>query len=539
MPSTKRYIDTDKHYTLLSKEPTLNPMGTILTWVPPLSEHLFKSRSKAKINLDEDKNLDPVEREQLRLKLSQLSERVHQHATEHNAGANQAARACAHQEALKEGKLSPNKAYKFNFAAITTKAKLNSKGATDNTNSLPKSKTRPFANRYLRSEQYLQNIKQEIQHTSSSAGSKLKAKIFSSPVNPNACGASACASASAQLCHGTEPTALDPRDKLVVRKERTLVQEYMERIIMMTMTLLLFLAISIHSIKDAKADEALNDLLSLSEVASNLSSEDRQILLALQQASNPKSTKSQVSRAQVSSGNQVRFVYGAARPTLVCSLLHVCDIALQANEVVVDLKVGDSARWLIERSASGSPDGIIEHLAIKPTDVGLQSNLRIYTDKRTYDIDLKSSAQHFMPSVAFIYPEQALQNFAALKNNLQRRMNTQTIVTDEGGPAALIDKLDFAYEYSGDENLYPLRTFNDGRHTYLQMPPQVMARTLPALVVVHSTSLFANDDIAVTNYRIKGDKFVVDGIPEHLRLMWGNEDNGSAKSADIIYTPKA
>lgn len=319
------------------------------------------------------------------------------------------------------------------------------------------------------------------------------------------------------------------------KQETNLVHEYLERFVMMTITLLLFLALSFQGLKEAHADEALNELLSLSDASYNLSAEDRQILAALEQASNPKSARSQVSRAQVSSGNQVRFVYGAARPTLVCSLLHVCDIALEPQEVVVDLKVGDSARWLIERSASGSPQGIIEHVTIKPTDIGLNSNLRIYTDKRTYDLDLKSSAQHFMPAVSFIYPEQALQNFATLKENLQRKMHSRRLTTSKSAAPTLIDKLDFAYSYSGDDSLYPLRVFNDGTHTYLQMSPQVLSSTLPALVVVHSTKLFAEDDIAITNYRLKDDKFIVDGTPKHLRLMWGNEDNGSSKSADIIH----
>ena len=289
------------------------------------------------------------------------------------------------------------------------------------------------------------------------------------------------------------------------------------------------------SIRAAMADDALDDLIAVSGSNYQLSAEDKKVLDALSKANSHKGAKGKVSRAQVSDATSVRFVYGASRPNLVCSLLHVCDIALEPNETVVDLKVGDSTRWIIERTASGSAQGMIEHIIVKPTDIGLQSNLRIYTDKRTYYLDLSSSDKEFMPQISFIYPEQALQNFAQIKSDLMNKLKTRTIATNSDQDPVLIDNLDFSYRYSGDESLYPIRTFNDGKKTYLQMPPKLMNSTLPALVVVNGTHLFSEDDIAVTNYRIKDNKFIIDGLPEHIRLMSGNQDNGVAKSADIIH----
>ena len=106
---------------------------------------------------------------------------------------------------------------------------------------------------------------------------------------------------------------------------------------------------------------------------------------------------------------------------------------------MVDLKVGDSTRWIIERTASGSAQGMIEHIIVKPTDIGLQSNLRIYTDKRTYYLDLSSSDKEFMPQISFIYPEQALQNFAQIKSDLMNKLKTRTIATNSEQDPVLID----------------------------------------------------------------------------------------------------
>lgn len=305
--------------------------------------------------------------------------------------------------------------------------------------------------------------------------------------------------------------------------------------LLFALSVLTCIFVMFQSIRAAMADDALDDLIAVSGSNYQLSTEDKKVLDALSKANSHKGAKGKVSRAQVSDATSVRFVYGASRPNLVCSLLHVCDIALEPNETVVDLKVGDSTRWIIERTASGSAQGMIEHIIVKPTDIGLQSNLRIYTDKRTYYLDLSSSDKEFMPQISFIYPEQALQNFAQIKSDLMNKLKTRTIATNSDQDPVLIDNLDFSYRYSGDESLYPIRTFNDGKKTYLQMPHKLMHSTLPALVVVNGTHLFSEDDIAVTNYRIKDNKFIIDGLPEHIRLMSGNQDNGVAKSADIIH----
>lgn len=305
--------------------------------------------------------------------------------------------------------------------------------------------------------------------------------------------------------------------------------------LLFALSILTCIFVMFQSIRSVMADDALDDLIAVSGSNYQLSAEDKKVLDALSKANSHKGAKGKVSRAQVSDATSVRFVYGASRPNLVCSLLHVCDIALEPNETVVDLKVGDSTRWIIERTASGSAQGMIEHIIVKPTDIGLQSNLRIYTDKRTYYLDLSSSDKEFMPQISFIYPEQALQNFAQIKSDIMNKLKTRTIATNSDQDPVLIDNLDFSYRYSGDESLYPIRTFNDGKKTYLQMPPKLMNSTLPALVVVNGTHLFSEDDIAVTNYRIKDNKFIIDGLPEHIRLMSGNQDNGVAKSADIIH----
>ena len=310
----------------------------------------------------------------------------------------------------------------------------------------------------------------------------------------------------------------------------------------------------------AHADSALDDIIALGGNQNTLSKQDIEILKALEASNNPKAKKSAVSRPIVERPGEVRFVYGTGRPTVVCSLLHVCDISLEPGESVVDVQTGDSARWVVGRSAHGSAQGMVEHVTIKPTDIGLESNLTIYTDKRSYSIDIKSSAKDFMPNVSFIYTEQSMQRYQNIKNELlARKRNNELNLSASGEELALADEdeyvsetaaipgrkrakssvallsgLDFNYQVSGDKEVIPLRVFNDGKHTYVQMPQKLSEGMLPAIVEVTQTHVFSEDATAVTNYRLQGNNFVVDGIPRHLRLFIGNEDSGRAMSADII-----
>lgn len=277
-----------------------------------------------------------------------------------------------------------------------------------------------------------------------------------------------------------------------------------------------------------------NSTQELFPLAVNLDATDLALLKELAKNQNSKSAQLK-SKPFVAKPGEVSFIFGASQPTVVCSLLRVCDIALEPGENVVDIKVGDSARWIIERSASGSPQGIIEHITLKPTDTNLQSNLRIYTDRRSYSIDLKSSSQDFMPSVKFVYPEQTLAKYAQVKAQLQQQQAYLERNTVHMGQQALpLTSLNFNYDIDGDKSIKPLRVFNDQRKTYIQMSPQLMRQNrLPALVAVHdSGSWFTDAKTAMINYRIIDNNFVVDGIPPHLRLILGQHSDQAA-SVDI------
>ncbi|MGZ8239328.1 MAG: TrbG/VirB9 family P-type conjugative transfer protein [Methylobacter sp.] len=71
----------------------------------------------------------------------------------------------------------------------------------------------------------------------------------------------------------------------------------------------------------------------------------------------------------------VSYLFGVQQPSVVCAVLQVCDVALQAGEQVNSINLGDTARWTLEPAITGSGDTEVQHIIIKPMDVGLETSL--------------------------------------------------------------------------------------------------------------------------------------------------------------------
>ena len=211
-------------------------------------------------------------------------------------------------------------------------------------------------------------------------------------------------------------------------------------------------------------------------------------------------------------GEQGRLMFPlGSNPSIVCAVLQVCDIALQPGEQLNSLNAGDTARWDIQPAISGK-DGVPQmHILIKPFDVGLQTTLFIATDRRTFHLRLKSHRSRFMPAVGFIYPED--QQAALQRARQEAAWKTASNVLPSGQQ---IDKLDFEYNISGDSPSWkPLRVYNDGTRTYIQMPASMAQGEAPTLLIVR------DGEDTLVNYRLDGDRFVVDTIFDKAVLLTG------------------
>ncbi|WP_161786860.1 TrbG/VirB9 family P-type conjugative transfer protein, partial [Cupriavidus sp. SK-4] len=59
-------------------------------------------------------------------------------------------------------------------------------------------------------------------------------------------------------------------------------------------------------------------------------------------------------------------------------------ISLQEGEELVTVAAGDTVRWIVGNTASGSGDALRVNVLVKPIRSGLKTNLVITTSRRTY-----------------------------------------------------------------------------------------------------------------------------------------------------------
>ncbi len=221
----------------------------------------------------------------------------------------------------------------------------------------------------------------------------------------------------------------------------------------------------------------------------------------------------------------IRFLFGSQQPSIVCAVLQVCDIQLQPGEQVNSIHLGDQVRWQVEPAITGGGGHEIQHLIVKPLDVGLETSLVVTTNRRTYHIRLRSHRHEFMPRVAFIYPEDAQAKWDAIKSRENHAMEIkQSRTISETGE--YLGDLDFLYTVSGSASWKPLRVYNDGKKTIIQMQSTFARTEAPVLMVVRKEGgMFSKDTTAMVNYRLQEDRYIVDAVFDKAVLITGVGSN--------------
>ena len=205
----------------------------------------------------------------------------------------------------------------------------------------------------------------------------------------------------------------------------------------------------------------------------------------------------------------VRFIYGATQPSIVCAVMQVTDIELEPGEVINSLHIGDNARWLLEPALTGSGSAEVQHISLKPTDVGLETSLVATTNKRPYHIRLKSDRRQYMPKVSFVYPGAVMARWQS-QNSKQEAVRKEKTLPDTG---EYMDNLDFNYQIEGKASWKPVRVYNDGQKTIIQMGKTM--REAPTLL------LLRGGETVMANYRLQGDRYIVDDVFEKAILIAG------------------
>lgn len=190
----------------------------------------------------------------------------------------------------------------------------------------------------------------------------------------------------------------------------------------------------------------------------------------------------------------------------------VTDVELQAGETLVGngpVAAGDTVRWIIGNTESGSGSAKRIHILLKPTQADLSTNLVINTDRRTYHLELHAMEKTYMAVVSFAYPQDELIAITANNDAIKAMEPVQTGVD--------VNALSFRYVIEGDNPPWrPLRAFDDGKQVFIAFPPGIAEGEMPPLWIIG-----AQGDGELVNYRIRGTYMIVDRLFATAELRLG------------------
>jgi type IV secretion system protein VirB9 len=199
----------------------------------------------------------------------------------------------------------------------------------------------------------------------------------------------------------------------------------------------------------------------------------------------------------------------------------ITDIALQPGETLVSVASGDTVRWVIGDTTSGTGTDKRTHILVKPFAAGLATNLVITTDRRSYHLALTSTGRTAMAALSWTYPQDAL---IAIK-----RAAVEAAAVAPVASGLEVEQLRFDYAITGDKPAWrPLRAFDDGRQTFIEFPATLAVGDAPPLFLVDRKG-----DAQLVNYRLRGRFYVVDRLFDAAELRLGT------KHQDVVRISRA
>jgi type IV secretion system protein VirB9 len=185
----------------------------------------------------------------------------------------------------------------------------------------------------------------------------------------------------------------------------------------------------------------------------------------------------------------------------------ITDIALEPGEQLTGsgpLAAGDTVRWIVSDTESGSGDIRRVHIMVKPTRPAIETNLVVNTDRRTYLIELRSREKSYMPSVAWFYPED--------RSSRPKGLPLIPIIPE-------MDLRRYRYAIEGDSPPWrPVNAYDDGRKVYIEFSPGIEQGEMPPLFAISQ-----DGKSELVNYRVYKNVLIADRLFAAAELRLGGD----------------
>ena len=223
----------------------------------------------------------------------------------------------------------------------------------------------------------------------------------------------------------------------------------------------------------------------------------------------------------------------AGRPVLVCSPLHTCIIELPDGVRPVTTVGVSKSEWNVQQALVGKQPEIF----LSPKFQGLHQNIVVAaTDQGrpiNYEIRLVSDAVRYIPALKI---EDSGGEVRSWKTDLQSADNAPTdqSAADHKGnvlplPNIRLNHINLRWSIhcggggwfssSDCKPIRPLRVYDDGTHTFIDMPQGLASHGgFPVLQARNASGHLIGVDT-----QIRGNTYVVDSVPADILLRLGSE----------------
>ncbi|MCM2438543.1 P-type conjugative transfer protein TrbG [Agrobacterium vitis] len=187
----------------------------------------------------------------------------------------------------------------------------------------------------------------------------------------------------------------------------------------------------------------------------------------------------------------------------------ITNIALEPGESLTGagpIAAGDTARWIIGDTESGSGATRRVHVLVKPTRADITTNLVITTDRRTYMIELRAGEKPYMPAVAWAYPQPA--------GGGRQAVPATPII-----PAVTARNYRYSLTSSSNPPWKPTTVYDDGRRVYVEFPRGIVQGEMPPIFVIGPEG-----EAQIVNSRIYQHILIVDRLFGAAELRLGSGD---------------
>lgn len=196
----------------------------------------------------------------------------------------------------------------------------------------------------------------------------------------------------------------------------------------------------------------------------------------------------------------VQFEYDADQTYLVLAKPKaVTHIEFAADERITTVAAGDSKNWEL------TPTSNKRNLFVKPIYDQIETSMTVLTDKRSYQFVLRSTGQgsKWYQRVTWRRDQTMLLDLGAAVEAKDKELRAaeaerrENSASDYFSPA----KLNFGYQITGEAEFKPLAVYDDGRFTWIKLPPNL--QEMPALF-----ASVPDGDFQLVNYLVKEDAIV-------------------------------